>query len=108
MYAWSPSGFILVFAQVLSMGRRNKMTGIAEQYQYIMRDESLHFNFGIDAINQIRIENPGLWDSAFEKQVIQMIHEALELEIAYAYDTMPRGTSGYKCSYGRRIYAAYR
>ena len=86
--------FYTGFAQVLSMGRRNKMTGIAEQYQYIMRDESLHFNFGIDAINQIRIENPGLWDSSFEKQVIQMIHEALELEIAYAYDTMPRGLLG--------------
>ena len=86
--------FYTGFAQILSMGRRNKMTGIAEQYQYIMRDESLHFNFGIDAINQIRIENPGLWNDEFEKQVIRMIHEALELEIAYAYDTMPRGLLG--------------
>ncbi len=86
--------FYTGFAQVLSMGRRNKMTGIAEQYQYIMRDESLHFNFGFDVINQIRAENPGLWDGPFEKRVIQMIHEALELEIAYAHDTMPRGLFG--------------
>ena len=86
--------FYTGFAQVLSMGRRNKMTGIAEQYQYIMRDESLHFNFGIDVINQIRKENTGLWDANFEKQVIKMIHTALELEIAYAHDTMPHGLLG--------------
>lgn len=86
--------FYTGFAQILSMGRRNKMTGIAEQYQYIMRDESLHFNFGIDVINQIRIENPGLWTGQFEKKVIKMIHEALELEIAYAHDTMPRDLLG--------------
>ena len=86
--------FYTGFAQVLSMGRRNKMTGIAEQYQYIMRDESLHFNFGIDVINQIRIENPGLWTGTFEKFVLRMIHEALELEIAYAHDTMPRDLLG--------------
>ncbi|MCH9665591.1 MAG: ribonucleotide-diphosphate reductase subunit beta, partial [Gammaproteobacteria bacterium] len=43
---------------------------------------------------QIRIENPTLWNGSFEKEVIGMIHEALELEVAYAYDTMPRGLLG--------------
>jgi ribonucleoside-diphosphate reductase beta chain len=33
------------------------MVGIAEQYQYILRDESIHLNFGIDVIYQIKIEN---------------------------------------------------
>ncbi|MGH8604707.1 MAG: ribonucleotide-diphosphate reductase subunit beta, partial [Gammaproteobacteria bacterium] len=53
--------FYVGFVQVLSMGRRNKMMGTAEQFQYIMRDESMHMNFGIDVINQIKIENPELW-----------------------------------------------
>ena len=35
------------------MGRRNKMVGTSEQFQYILRDESMHMNFGIDVINQI-------------------------------------------------------
>jgi ribonucleotide reductase beta subunit family protein with ferritin-like domain len=35
----------------LALGRQNKMTGAAEQYQYILRDESMHCNFGIDLIN---------------------------------------------------------
>ena len=55
------------FAQILSLGRRNKMVGIAEQYQYILRDESPHLNFGIDVINQIRAENPALWSSALQE-----------------------------------------
>ncbi|WP_130909145.1 ribonucleotide-diphosphate reductase subunit beta, partial [Pseudomonas antarctica] len=38
--------FYCGFTQILSMGRRNKMTGVAEQFQYILRDESMHLNFG--------------------------------------------------------------
>ena len=37
--------FYCGFTQILSMGRRNKMTGTAEQFQYILRDESMHVNF---------------------------------------------------------------
>ena len=86
--------FYTGFAQVLSLGRRNKMTGLAEQYQYIMRDESVHFNFGIDVINQIRNENPGLWTEEFEKSIVKMLHEAIALEVNYARDTMPNGMLG--------------
>ncbi|WP_341936447.1 ribonucleotide-diphosphate reductase subunit beta [Marinimicrobium sp. C2-29] len=86
--------FYCGFSQILSMGRRNKMTGVAEQFQYILRDESMHLNFGIDVINQIKLENPHLWTPEFQKEVTQMILEGTELEIAYARDTMPRGVLG--------------
>lgn len=86
--------FYCGFTQILSMGRRNKMNGVAEQFQYILRDESMHVNFGIDMINQIKIENPHLWDKAFQDEVIQMILEGTMLEIEYARDTMPRGVLG--------------
>lgn len=86
--------FYCGFTQILSMGRRNKMTGVAEQFQYILRDESMHLNFGIDVINQIKLENPSLWSESFQEEVKQMILEGTELEIAYARDTMPRGVLG--------------
>jgi ribonucleoside-diphosphate reductase beta chain len=86
--------FYTGFAQILSLGRRNKMVGIAEQYQYILRDESVHLNFGIDVINQIKIENPHLWTKEFKAEVQAMIVEAAELEAAYSQDTMPRGFLG--------------
>lgn len=86
--------FYCGFTQILSMGRRNKMTGVAEQFQYILRDESMHLNFGIDVINQIKLENPRLWTDTFKAEVKQMVLEGTELEIAYARDTMPRGVLG--------------
>lgn len=86
--------FYCGFTQILSMGRRNKMTGTAEQFQYILRDESMHLNFGIDVINQIKLENPHLWTPEFQQEVTQMILEGMELEVMYARDTMPRGVLG--------------
>ena len=86
--------FYCGFTQILSMGRRNKMTGTAEQFQYILRDESMHLNFGIDMINQIKIETPHLWDEQMRQEAAQMILEGTELEVQYAKDTMPRGILG--------------
>jgi ribonucleoside-diphosphate reductase beta chain len=86
--------FYCGFTQILSMGRRNKMMGVSEQFQYILRDESMHLNFGIDMINMIKAENPHLWDQAMQDKARDMILEGTLLEIAYAQDTMPRGVLG--------------
>ena len=86
--------FYTGFAQILSLGRRNKMVGIAEQYQYILRDESIHLNFGIDVINQIKAENPHLWSDTFQAEARGMLRSAAELEAAYGRDTMPNGFLG--------------
>jgi ribonucleoside-diphosphate reductase beta chain len=86
--------FYTGFAQILSLGRRNKMVGIAEQYQYILRDESIHLNFGIDVINQIKAENPHLWTKTFRDEIRHMLKDAADLESAYSRDTMPRGFLG--------------
>ncbi|MDX1490402.1 MAG: ribonucleotide-diphosphate reductase subunit beta [Pseudohongiellaceae bacterium] len=86
--------FYCGFTQILSMGRRNKMTGTSEQFQYILRDESMHLNFGIDMINQIKMENPQLWTDSMKEEATQMILQATQLEIEYARDTMPRGVLG--------------
>ena len=90
--------FYVGFTQILSMGRRNKMTGTAEQLQYILRDESMHMNFGIDMVNQIKIENPHLWTPKFQQEIIDMIKEGVDLEYQYAVDTMPRGILGLNAS----------
>lgn len=86
--------FYVGFTQIFSLGRRNKMTGTAEQLQYILRDESMHLNFGIDVINQIKIENPHLWTIDLQKEASEMIRQGVELEYQYAADTMPRGILG--------------
>ena len=84
------SGFVMI----LSFHRRNMMTGIGEQFQYILRDESIHLNFGIDLINGIKAENPELWTNEFQEAMIARVRKAVELEIDYAKDCLPRGVLG--------------
>jgi ribonucleoside-diphosphate reductase beta chain len=90
--------FYVGFTQILALGRQNKMTGTAEQYQYILRDESMHCNFGIDLINQLKLENPHLWTAAFKEEIKALFARAVELEYRYAEDTMPRGVLGMNAS----------
>lgn len=82
------------FAMILSLHRQNKMTGIGEQFQYILRDETIHLNFGIDLINGIKEENPDLWSDEFAAHIESKIKEAVELEIAYAEACLPKGILG--------------
>lgn len=88
------SGFVMI----LSFHRQNKMTGIAEQYQYILRDETIHLNFGIDLINGIKEENPHIWTEEFQKHVVNLVRQAVELEISYAKDCLPQGIFGLRAS----------
>ncbi|ABM38683.1 ribonucleotide-diphosphate reductase subunit beta [Polaromonas naphthalenivorans] len=90
--------FYVGFTQILALGRQNKMTGAAEQYQYILRDESMHCNFGIDLINQLKLENPQLWTAEFKAEINALFMKAVELEYRYAEDTMPRGVLGLNAS----------
>lgn len=84
------SGFVMM----LSFHRQNRMTGVGEQFQYILRDETIHLNFGIDLINGIKAENPDLWTTEFQRELQDLIEQAVELEIAFAEDTLPRGILG--------------
>jgi ribonucleoside-diphosphate reductase beta chain len=84
------SGFVMM----LSFHRQNKMTGVGEQFQYILRDESIHLNFGIDLINGVKEENQELWSPQFQAHIVGLIRQAVELEIQYAEDCLPRGILG--------------
>ncbi len=79
---------------MLSFHRRNLMTGIGEQFQYILRDETTHLNFGIDLINGIKSENPHLWTHEFRQGMIDRVKQAVELELQYAADCLPNGILG--------------
>ncbi len=84
------SGFVMI----LSLHRRNLMTGIGEQFQYILRDETIHLNFGIDLINTIKEENSTVWTASLQDQLTAMVRDAVEYEIRYAQDCLPTGVLG--------------
>lgn len=86
--------FYAGFAMMLALKRQNKMIGIGEQFEYIMRDESIHLAFGCDLINQIKEENPHVWTKEFQNNIVELIKKAVILEAKYARDACPRGLLG--------------
>jgi len=86
--------FYAGFAMMLALKRRGKMIGIGEQFEFIMRDESLHLAFGCDLINTIKTENPEIWDQAFRDEILELVSQSVALEKRYAYDACPEGLLG--------------
>lgn len=86
--------FYAGFAMMLSLLRQQKMIGVGEQFQYILRDESIHLAFGIDLINTIKRENPQIWTEEFTADIVAKMKRAVVLEQAYVDDAMPRGILG--------------
>lgn len=73
-----PSSFILI--------RREGVVSVT--------GNSNHLNFGIDVINQIKIENPHLWTPEFQARAVELIRQGTMLEINFARDLLPRGVLG--------------
>lgn len=86
--------FYAGFVMMLSFMRQNKMVGIGEQFQFILRDESVHLAFGMDLITAIIEENPEIWTTELKATITENIKRAVELEIIYAKDCLPRGILG--------------
>lgn len=86
--------FYSSFAVMFGFQRQGKLTGAAEQIQYIMRDESQHLNFGINLINTIKEEQPELWTPEFQQKMIDHIKRAVTLEYTFATTVFPRGIFG--------------
>ena len=86
--------FFSGFAMLLALGRQNKLPGLSDQIRYTLRDESLHIKFGTYLINTIKDQYPSVWTKKFEEETVEHIKKAVELEIAYAHDVLPRGILG--------------
>ena len=86
--------FFSNFALIMSLGRQNKLIGLYDQINYTVRDETCHVEFGINVINQIKNEYPGVWTKKLEKELIEIVEEGIEIEIEYAKDILPNGILG--------------
>src|SRR3990172_1470743 len=86
--------FYAGFAMMLALKRQGKMIGVGEQFEYIMRDESIHLAFGCDLINAIKEENPAIWTQAFQDEIVDLIKQSVVLEKNYAFDACPQGLLG--------------
>ena len=80
------------FAMLLAMS--DKIPGIAEQIQYTLRDESIHIKFGTSVLNKIREQHGEVWDESLDQELVGYLKQAVDLEINYAKEALPKGILG--------------
>ena len=86
--------FYAGFAMMLALRRQGKMVGVGEQFEFIMRDESVHLAFGCDVINTIRNDYPEAWTPEFGQQISALVRQGVQYEQEYAFDSCPQGLLG--------------
>lgn len=92
---WFYSGFMVA----LSFRQRNLLRNFASLMDWVIRDESLHLQFGINLILTVLEENEDLQDPGFAEEIRQMILGAVEMEEEYNRDLLPTGILGLNADY---------
>jgi ribonucleoside-diphosphate reductase beta chain len=86
--------FYALFAMILSLHRQNKMTGVGQMFQYTLRDESNHIALGRYILQELIKENPDIWTSAFQQELVDFMKEGVALEKEFVRDCLPEDTVG--------------
>jgi ribonucleoside-diphosphate reductase beta chain len=86
--------FFAAFAYVYFLRSKGLLDGLAAGTNWVFRDESMHMNFALEVVNTVRNEQPELFDSRMQDQVIEMIREAVECETQFAEDILGQGVPG--------------
>ncbi|WP_433830012.1 ribonucleotide-diphosphate reductase subunit beta [Actinoplanes sp. CA-015351] len=86
--------FYGAFAYVYFLRSRGLLQGLASGTNWVFRDESMHMAFAFDVVDQVRAEEPDLFDADMEQQVRDMLSEAVECEVQFAADLLEQGVSG--------------
>jgi len=92
---WFYSGFMVA----LSFRQRNKLRNFGSMINWVLRDESLHLQFGINLIHNILEENQDLLTEDFAKEIRDIVIEGVSLENAYNKDLFPNGILGLNADY---------
>jgi ribonucleoside-diphosphate reductase beta chain len=86
--------FYGAFAYVYFLRSRGLLNGLASGTNWVFRDESMHMAFAYDVVEQVRAEEPELFDEQLTQQVREMLAEAVECEVQFAADLLEQGVSG--------------
>jgi ribonucleoside-diphosphate reductase beta chain len=89
------SGFMVA----LSFRQRNLLRNFGSLMDWVIRDESLHLQFGINLILTVLEENPDLQTEEFANEIREMILGAVDMEEAYNRDLLPKGILGLNADY---------
>ncbi len=86
--------FFAAFAYVYFLRSRGLLHGLAGGTNWVFRDESAHMAFAFAVVQQVREEEPDLFDATLEADVRQMMDEAIACETAFAEDLLHGGVAG--------------
>ncbi len=86
--------FFAAFAYVYFLRSKGLLNGLATGTNWVFRDESGHMNFAFEVISTARREDPGLFDLEFQQNVVDMLKEAVDCEMAFAEDVLSQGVAG--------------
>ena len=86
--------FFAAFAYVYFLRSRGLLHGLAAGTNWVFRDESGHMAFAFEVINQIREQEPDLFDATLTERIKEMIVEAVDCETLFADDVLGKDVSG--------------
>lgn len=86
--------FFAAFAYVYFLRNKGLLHGLAGGTNWVFRDESAHMAFAFEVVNQVRREEPELFDSELEADVRTMMDEAIACETTFAEDLLVGGVAG--------------
>ncbi|MBC7530937.1 MAG: ribonucleotide-diphosphate reductase subunit beta [Oligoflexus sp.] len=86
--------FFAAFAYVYFLRSKGLLHGLASGTNWVFRDESCHMNFALEVIDQVRREEPGLFDDSLRTNIVKMMDEAVECEMNFSRDVLSQGIAG--------------
>ena len=92
---WFYSGFMVV----LSFRQRKQLRNFGSMINWVLRDESLHLQFGMNLIQNILEENPELLTPEFADDIRNIVIEGVNKEVDYNKDLFPNGILGLNADY---------
>lgn len=82
------------FAYVYFLRNKGLLPGLSAATNWVFRDETMHIQGAMDALQAIRTEYPQLFDQTLEKRVEAMIEEAISVEMLFCADALSFGVTG--------------
>jgi ribonucleoside-diphosphate reductase beta chain len=90
--------FFAAFAYVYFLRSKGLLNGLAAGTNWVFRDESMHMNFALSVIEQVRSEEPELFDEDLRQRINEMVEQAVECEFQFAQDILGQGVPGMSTS----------
>src|SRR6478672_10397894 len=80
--------FFAAFAYVYFLRSKGLLHGLAAGTNWVFRDESAHMSFALKVVDEVRKEEPLLFDAELERSIATMLDEAVDCEMQFAQDIL--------------------